>query len=474
MVQIVNMQPRQTVWNALGQGLGNAMQMKANEKFQERAEDRQEAREMRKMDLSSRLSDMYEQKKSSRKIQEEGSKGLAILKMLKPDATEQEQAAAYAMGGEMTYKLLENYGSDAFSKFVASGGDTSKVDDTFSRQRPQQQQSQQQDVLGRQPTENVNIQGMPSRQPNIEQRNMQPDILQPNKFVQEQDPRQPFMQMGQQAPQQALQQPGEMQLPDATKKMAADMSDDEFNRWLSSKPFGLKAQEKIAQERRKMQEFNLKQKEDVRRGRAEEREEYKFQQELKKQPEEVRKFVGDTTKDYEDSNAIIRILDEMKELREKGALGFTLTGNLSPENRKIRDKYNGLASQLVKIYKQVSGRAGIPQNEFLKIVEEWLPQARYTDATNEGREDHFRFEAQGSIEKFDKMQDIIKKEGKIPEDINQRVAIEMDPRNKNKLSDEQKAALPPVSQFKTGDIIRNKSTGKRMMNNGTSWVEVQQ
>lgn len=465
---VINMQPKQSVWSALGQGLGNAMQMKAAEMMQDKAMDKQEARDMRKLDLQARLSDMYEQKKSSRKIQEEGSKGLAILKMLKPDATEQEMAAAYAMGGDTTFKILENYGSDAFSKFVASGGDTGKVDSMFSRQSPQQ------DVLGRQPTENINIQGMPSRQQPVEPRSMQPDVLQPNKFVQEQAPRQPFMQMGQQAPQQALQQPGEMQLPDATKKMAADMSDEEFNRWLSSKPFGLKAQEKIAQERRKMQEFNLKQREDVRRERDEEREEYKFQQEVKKQPEEVRKFIGDTTKNYEDSNEIIRILDEMKEIREKGALGFTLTGNLSPENRKLRDKYNGLASQLVKIYKQVSGRAGIPQNEFLKIVEEWLPQARYTDATNEGREDHFRFEAQGSVEKFDKMQDIIKNEGKIPEDINKQVAIAMDPRNRNRISEEKKAELPPVSQFKTGDIIRNKSTGKRMMNNGTSWVEVQQ
>lgn len=284
MVQIVNVDPKPSIWAALGQGLGQGISSGIS------------------AGMSYKVQDMLDQKKTARLQESQGRKGLAALKILKPEATEQEQAAAYALGPEQTVKIMEMMGGDALSRLYSLSGVEPSQTQTPQSQQPQTAQQQFQGFQAQQmqqPQQQVNIQGMPGMQ-NVGPR------MSPVQMNQQIQPQQPPMMLDQNQIQQQPQavtapmtqqtqapRPQMMQQSQQQRLQPEQLSDEDWSKWMAGQRMTMKQMKEANAFRKQRQETAFKQRDVELKERKDVREQARFEREMQETPADLKPYVAD-------------------------------------------------------------------------------------------------------------------------------------------------------------------------------------
>ena len=135
------------------------------------------------------------------------------------------------------------------------------------------------------------------------------------------------------------------------------------------------------------------------------------------------KWLDEALRNKDTALKSIEDLDKMKEIREGGDLGKTLSW-LSPSGRTSRSRYNMLASNFLKLYKSFFPR-GFTQNEFAVIKSDFIPNSGNTDADNEAKEQVLREMSEHLLKAGQIISQHRRKDGTYPKNIRGIVDNEM-------------------------------------------------
>ena len=210
--------------------------------------------------------------------------------------------------------------------------------------------------------------------------------------------------------------------------------------------------------------------EDVRKRKNQEKSMY-FKQD--------QKFLEESRKSFESAELAQDSLSNMATIRESGNIGFgsKLKGLYSPEVRAARAAYDTYASNLINFYKSLFPR-GITQAEFKRISDDWLPNSKFSDATNAAREKAFGEMIDHALRKKDVILSMQGKDGTYPANIGHLVEKQM--------SDEEKylkgKLKNPIVEHKVGEVLQDlpdpremkgvtieDDKGNELVSNGSTW-----
>lgn len=191
------------------------------------------------------------------------------------------------------------------------------------------------------------------------------------------------------------------------------------------------------------------------------------------------KFLEESRKSFQSAELAQDSLSNMATIRESGNIGVgsKLRGLYSPEVRAARAAYDTHASNLINFYKSLFPR-GITQAEFKRISNDWLPNSKFSDATNEAREKAFGEMIAHALRKKDVILSMQGKEGTYPANIGHLVEKQM--------SDEEKYLKEklknPIVEHKVGEVLQDlpdpremkgvtieDDKGNELVSNGSTW-----